>query len=71
MIDVHLDGVEEKKRKKQKKKRNSRSGVQDDEEAMKCAGPQCRRRARMTTVGFEPTPLARPAPKAGALEEAY
>jgi hypothetical protein len=42
---VHLDGVEEKKREKQQKKRNSRSGVQDDEEAMKCAGSQCRRRA--------------------------
>jgi len=56
LIDVHLDGVEEKKREKQQKKRNSRSGVQDDEEAMKCAGSQCRRRAgikKMTTVGFE------------------
>ena len=42
---MHLDGVEEKKREKQQKKRNSRSGVQDDEEAMKCAGAQCRRRA--------------------------
>ena len=26
------------------------------------------RNKKMTTVGFEPTPLARPAPKAGALD---
>ena len=42
-----------------------------DEERGGFEPERLRNRRPVTTVGVEPTPLARPAPKAGALEEAY
>ena len=54
--------------------KEGRSGVQhkgDSNETCRIKGPMKRGDggcSPVTTVGFEPTPLARPAPKAGALD---